>query len=266
MGKVLTILASLLAVLTTTGADGPTTVPDDFRLQVASFGLGKEPVYTEEIVVRDGRAYIFPSNTKEALIIEPARGRLELLDVGRRVQTEVSFRALDESVEKLRAGLREAAEKLEKKGGRANEIEAKMTRDLLEPKLAIDPVSKANRTRLTNAAIEIDADGEPEPDAPRLAMIATVLNSIAKLGAYRTPEDLPPFAELETIAALTGERRQRPTELAYLYRLAGPPKKFRRTYRLIPNLTDREMEAIARVDRLREVAPNVRYERYRPAR
>jgi hypothetical protein len=93
-----------------------------------------------------------------------------------------------------------------------------------------------------------------------------VLGSIAKLGAYRTPDDLPPFAELEAIAALTGERHQRPTELAYLYRLAGPPRKFRRTYRLIPTLTDREVEAIVRVDRLREVAPNVRYERYRLAR
>ncbi len=267
MGKSMTILAGLLAVLATTGADGPpTAVPGDFRLQVASYGLGKEPVYTEEIVVRSGRAYVLPSNSKEVVIIEPARGRLEILDVGRRIQAEVSFTALDASVAKLKASLREVAEGLERKGGRANEIEAKMARNLFEPNLAIGATSKPNRLRLTNPAVEIDAEGEPEPDAPRLSMIAAVLGSIARLGAFRTPQDLPPFAELEAIAALTGERRQRPTELVYLYRLAGPPRKFRRTYKLNPTLTDREVEAIARVDRLREVAPSVRYERYRPAR
>ena len=266
MGKAGTILASLLAVLTTAGADGPPTGPADFRLQVASYGLQKDPVYTEEIVVREGRAYVFPSNSKEVTIIEPARGRLEILDVGRRIQAEVSFQSLDEALVKLKASLREAAEKLEKQGGRANEIEAKMARDLFEPKLATTRSSNSKRLRLANAAIEVDADGEPEPDAPRLAFVAVVLGSIAKLGAYRTPDDLPPFAELETIAAVTGDRRQRPTELAYLYRLAGPPRRFRRTYRLIPTLTDREVEAIARVDRLREAAPHVRYERYRLAR
>ena len=49
---------------------------------------------TEEIVIRQGRAYVFPSDSKEVIIIEPSRGRLEILDVGRRVQTEVSFRSL----------------------------------------------------------------------------------------------------------------------------------------------------------------------------
>lgn len=226
MGKTGTIVASLLAVLTTAGADGPPTVPADFRLHIASYGLDKEPVYTEEVVVRKGRAYVFPSTSKEVVIIEPARGRLEILDVGRRIQSEVSFKALDESIAKLKVNLRETAEKLEKQGGRGNEVEAKMGRELLEPKLEISQPSKPNRLHLTNPAIEIDADGEAEPDAARLALVSAILESIAKLGAYRTPDDLPPFAELETIAILTGSRRQRPTELAYLYRLAGPPANF----------------------------------------
>ncbi len=268
MGRTWTIVGCLLLpVLARAAADDrPTPPPADFRLHVASFGLGKEPVYTEEIVVHAGRAYVLPSNVKEVVIIEPARNQLVILDVGRRIQTEVTFEALEAALAKLKASLRSTIETLEKEGGRANEVEAKMTRELIEPRLATEPGSKPNRLRLTNPAVEVDADGEPEPDAARLATIAVVLPSIARLGAFRTPQDLPPFIELETIAALTGIRHQRPTELAYLYRLAGPPRKFHRTYQLIPTLTDREIEAIARVDRLRESAPVVRYERYRLAR
>jgi hypothetical protein len=268
MDKPWAMVAGLSVVfsLVAPGADGPPPIPADFKIQVGSFSLRKEPVSTEEILIREGRAYVFPSDSKEVVIIEHARGRLDLLDVGRKLQTEVSFRSLDESLAKIKTTLREAADRLEKLGGRGNVIEAKMTRDLFETGLAIAHESNSRRVRLTNPAVEVDADGEPEADAPRLALVAATMNAIVKLGAFRVPNDLPPFIELEAIAALTGERRLRPTELAYLYRLAGPPRKFRRTYRLIPSLTDREIEAIAWVNRLREVVPSVRYERYRPTK
>jgi hypothetical protein len=266
MGKPWSMVAGLSVVfsLAAPGADGPPAVPADFKIQVGSFSLRKEPVSTEEVLFHDGRAYVFPSDSKEVLIIEHGRGQLDLLDVGRTLQTEVSFQSLDESLVKIKATLRGEIDRLEKQGGRANVIEAKMTRDLFETGLATAHEPNSRRVRLTNSAVEVDADGEPESDRPRLALVAATLNAIAKLGAFRVPNDLPPFIELEAIAALTGERRLRPTELTYLYRLAGPPRKFRRTYRLIPSLTDREIEAIAWVNRLREAVPSVRYERYRP--
>ena len=268
MAKPRAIVAGLCALFTASSllAADPPTIPADFKLQVASYGLRKEPISTEEIVIREGRAYVFPSDSREVVIIDPPRGRLELLDVGRKVQAEVSFRSLDDSLEKIKATLREAAEGREIQGGRGNALEAKMTRDLFETRLAIAHDPKANRVRLTNPAVEVDAEGVPEADAPRLALMATMMGATAKLGAFRVPNDLPPFAELAAISALTDERRLRPTELTYLYRLAGPPRKFRRTYRLVPTLTDRDVEAIARVNRLREVVPSVRYERYRPSR
>jgi hypothetical protein len=54
----------------------------------------------------------------------------------------------------------------------------------------------------------------------------------------------------------------RPTEVSILYRLAGPPRKMRTTYLLVPSLTDRELEALARVDRLRRTAPSLSFTRY----
>jgi hypothetical protein len=267
MGKWRGIGAGMVALLAmaSVGADDPPVVPADFKLMVGEFSLKKEPVSTSEIIVRQGKAYIFESDSKEVVIVEPARKRLELLDVGRKVQAEVSFRMLDLTLEKIKTTLGEAAEAREKQGGRGNALEAKMTRDLLQKtKLAVAEDPKLHRVRLTNPTVEVDADGEPETDAARLAMVTVILESIAKLGAFKIPDDLPPFIELEAITAMTGDRKLRPTELTYLYRLKGPPKKFHRTYKLVPTLTDREVEAIARVDRLREAVPSVRYGQYRP--
>jgi hypothetical protein len=255
-------MVALLAMAAVGGEDSP-AVPADFKLMVGEFALKKEPISTQDILIRRGTAYVFSSDSKEVVIIEPPKKRVDLLDVGRKVQSEITFRMLDDSLARIKSSLRESAETREKLGGRGNAIEARMTRDLFETKLAVDEDSKAHRVRLTNPAVEVDAIGEPEADAARLAMVGLTLESIAKLGAFKVPNDLPPFVELEAISALTGVRKLRPTELTYLYRLKGPPRKFHRTYRLVPTLTDREVEAIARVDRLREVAPTVRYGQYR---
>jgi hypothetical protein len=268
MGKFGAIMAGLVAMLTVGAlvADDRPTAPADFKIQVGEFALKKEAVATAEIVVRQGRAYVFPSDSKEVVVIEPARKRVELVEIGRKVQAEVTFQELDESLEKLKKSLGEAADAREKLGGRGNVLEARMARDLFLTKFEVAEGRRPLRVRLANPSVEIDADGVPEGDAARLAMTADILTSIAKLGAFRVPNDLPPFAELEAIATLTGERKLRPTRLSYLYRLAGPPRKFHRTYLLVPTLTDREVEAIVRVDRLREVAPSLRYERYRTDR
>jgi hypothetical protein len=254
-----------LAVLATpaTAQGPPAEVAADFKILVAAYGLAKEPISTEEMVAIAGRVYQFVSNSHEIVIIEPIRSRVDLLDLDRKLQSEVTFGQLEEGIARIKGTLAEAIDRREKTAKRADRVEAQMTRDLAEPRLAVSSDPGSRRVRLTNPSVEVVADGEPEPDASRLALMGVAMTSVAKLGAFRTPNDLPPFIELETIAALTGERKLRPTELSYLYRLTGPPKKFRRTYRLVPALTDRDREAIRRIDQVRESAPTVRFEKYR---
>lgn len=267
MSRVCNILVGLALLADPAPAQGPPAeIPADFKILVAAYGLAREPIYTEEIVAISGRVYQFVSISREIVVIEPARSRIDLLDLNRKIQSEITFSQLDEGLARIKGTLAAAIDRREKTGKRADQVEAQMTHDLAEPRLSVSSEPGSRRVRLTNASVEVVADGEPEPDAPRLALVATALTSIAKLGAFRTPNDLPPFIEIETIAALTGDRKLRPTELAYLYRLAGPPRKFRRTYRLVPALTDRDREAIRRIDLLRESAPSVRYEKYRGAR
>ncbi len=264
MARLVVIFSGLFIVGAIAHADGPPAlVPADFRLYIKSFGVAKEPIYTEDVVYHSGRIYVFPSNVKEVTIIEPAKARLDLIDTGRRVQCEFEFSKLDNSMTRLKSSLREAAEKLEKQGGKAKLIEARMTRDLFETKLETTFDPKTRRLRMKNPVVEVDAESEPEVDAGRLALINSSLVNIARLAAYRVPEDLPPFIEFEAIAALTVERKLRPTSMTYVYRLAGPPQKMRRTYEMIDKLTDRELEALKLIDRLSEVAPSLRYDQFR---
>ena len=205
-----------------------------FKLLVAAYGLAREPVYTEELVAVSGRVYQFASDTHEVVVIEPARSRVDLLDLEPEAPVRGLFGQLDEGLPGSRATLARAIRSREKTGKRADAVEAEMTRDLAEPRFAgrrrpggrpgppDQPLRRGRRRRRARAR------------PARLALVGLVAGAIAKLGAFRTPNDLPPFAELEAIAALTGDRKLRPTELSYLYRLAGPPRKFRRTYRLVP--------------------------------
>ena len=62
--------------------------------------------------------------------------------------------------------------------------------------------------------------------------------------------------------ALIIDHHLRPAELAYTYRLAGPPRKHRWTYRLVDTLTSRELEALNRVARLRAAPKFIPFDRY----
>jgi len=256
-------LACVLAALAANpapAADGP---PADFKLVIHVFGVGKSPLASADLVVRKGVAYQFMTEAAdEVMIIDPAQGRMMLLDLGRKVQTEVTAVGLDNALARLHRRLTATVAAREKTGKRADRVEASMTRDLIDPKFTerFDPAT--NRLRLTNGSVEVDAVGEPEPDPARLIAIVNALAAVAKHDTLREPEALPPFARLAAFRALAAQRGLRPTEITLLFRLAGPPKKQRWTYRLVTSLTDREREAISRVDRLRETAAFVGHDAY----
>jgi hypothetical protein len=232
---------------------------------VGEFGIQADPISTSEVVALDGKVYQFTAESSEVVIIDVARKVVELFDLQHRMQTELALGDIDAMVVKIKEAIGRAIAKRESEGGRANRVAAQMSRDLIEPKFTRVATAKAeaSKVRLTNPSVEVDATGEPDADPARLALVRLILETVAKLGAYQDPNDLPPFAELAAIGVLVEEKHLRPTELAFLYRLAGPPKKFRRTYRLVPSLTEREKESIGKIEVARKAAPVLRYEQYR---
>jgi hypothetical protein len=230
---------------------------------VAFYGVKKDPITTAELVFREGTAYYFASESpEEIVIVNPADKRVELFDLDRRIQAEMTLSKLEQKQQILHQSIAAAIKKQEEAGGRSNRVSAEMSRALNDPALAetFDPAS--SHLRLTNSVVTVDATGEPEPDAIRLAQIDTALKVLIKLAAARDPEAIPPFIRLDAVHALTVGHHLRPLEVAFTYRLAGPPRKHRWTYRLAPTLTARELEALNRVARLRVSTPFVPFERY----
>jgi hypothetical protein len=196
------------------------------------------------------------------MIIDPANSRLLLLDLERQIQTEVTSKKLDETVGRSHDSTRALVERQEKSKTRAERIAAAMSRDLIDPQFEAKFDPNSRRLRLTNASVEVEALGEPEPDHARLNVIVNCLAAVAKLSTLRDPENLPPFVRLEALRTMTAEHQLRPTEMSFIFRLSGPPKKLRWTYRVVPELSAREREALERIDQMRSAARFVRYEKY----
>lgn len=245
---------------------GGAAVPADFKLSITLFGVAPEPLQKTDLVVHKGRGYLFnPGPPLEVVIHDPAAGRLELLNLVAKVRSEVTFKRLDDFQAKLHSAIAAAAAKREAQGGRANQIAAEMSRDLIDPRftVAVDDAGRSRRIRLSNSTVEVAAAGEPETDPARLAAIHAILTALAQLESARAPDDLPPFPRLDALRALTIERSLRPTELVFIYRMTRAPFKLRWTYRLEPTLTPRELEAIARVEAVRNESRFLRFDRYR---
>ncbi|MBX6315996.1 MAG: hypothetical protein IRY99_24245 [Isosphaeraceae bacterium] len=247
-----------LSAMALAWAEAPAST--DFKVAIAIFGAGPKPLNTAEFLVHGDRIYYSDAKSHEILLLDFAERRCELLDLKRHVQARIPFEKLDEYLEALRERMLAEANTLEKEGGKANEVAARMSRNLVEPQLATCFDPKTSRLRMTNPSAEVDATGAAEPD-PRRRLVAEVLSTLAKLEAYREPRAVPPFIRLDAITAL-GERKLRPTELSILFRLAGPPRRARWTYRLVPGLTDRDHIAIARIDRFRREAELLFYADY----
>ena len=97
------ILVGLAVLAAPALAQGPPAeVAADFKILVAAFGLAKEPIYTEEMVAISGRVYQFTSSSHEIVIIEPIRSRVDLLDLDRRIQSEVTFGQLEGGIAGIR--------------------------------------------------------------------------------------------------------------------------------------------------------------------
>lgn len=252
-----------------TPAPAPTTTSTaaDFKLVVRWFGVGDKPRATAELVARGGVVYQFLAESPgEILVIEPAAGRVTLFDLRRRVLTELSAKRLDAGLARLHRRTAEGVDRQGKSEAKADRVAAAAGRDLIEPRFAESYDPAAHSIRLTNPTVEIDARGEPEPDGGRLLLVANALAATVKVDVLRDPENLTAFTRLDALRRLVADRRLRPTELSALYRLTGPPQRARWTYRLVPALTDREREALTRIDAARTQSKAVGFEEYeRPA-
>ncbi len=215
-----------------------------------------------EYFFREDRVYHFLDASDEVMIIEPAQKMVRFLDLRRKVATELSFARIDAAIENYGNDLRAGIKANQQQNTRAGRIEAAMEADLLEPHWSVEGDDRLHRIRLFNETIEVDATGIPEPDEARLARVGEALSINIKLTTLRFPDAIAPFAHLDTLSVLARDRKLMPSEISFLFRLAGPPEKYLWSYGFGPTLTDREWEALRRVDALLIRTKTLTFDRY----
>ena len=134
-------------------------------------GRAPEPISEAELVVRNGVAYYFLSDSEdEVILIEPGLSRVVLIDLDRKIQAEITAKQLDGFLAKLYTKTLADVEHLEKNGGRAGKIAATMSRDLIDPQFKVVETPESHKLTLSNPSVEVNALFEDEPQlstAPR---------------------------------------------------------------------------------------------------
>lgn len=259
VGLTLTLALTLAAVA---ASEPNRPVPADFKLVVTIYNVKKEPLHRTEFFSWRGRSFLVVSESPEVVVLNPATNRVELVDLQRKVHTDLPMEKLEAYQASLRKAIHSAIEKREKAGGRGDRVAADMSRNLVDPHFKETFDGPARRLRLVNPSVEIDITGEPESDQPRLDAISNALAVMTKLAALRDPEAIPPFTRLDALTAMISGHHLRPTEMTIIYRLAGPPKKYRWTYSLEPRISSDELEALNRIGALLERSKALRFDHY----
>ena len=229
----------------------PAPTAHEFKLVVRYFHSDPDPVGVGEMVAHNGLVYQFSSELKEFVVINFAASEVELINIEHHVQARIPIDRIEQAVATQRRKLLRTAQGLEKQESRSARMSGKKTRELVEPNFREHFDQTAGRLQLTCDTVEAECTGVPEPDAARGALIADVMDLLVKVGAARDPNAVPPFTRIEAQSVLMRQKKLRPTEISFLYRLNGPPERKRWTYRLEPALKDRDFIGLARLDRCR---------------
>lgn len=256
------VLTCGMTVAVVCAAEPPRPIPADFKLVVTVYGVKKEPIQRSELLSWRGRLFVVVSGSSEVVVLNPGTNRAELVDIDRKVHTDIPFERFERYQANLRKAIQLAIEKREKAGGRGDRIAAQMSRDLIDPQFKETFDDASHQLRLTNSSAEVDIKGEPDGDQGRLDAIETGLSVMIKLASLRDPEAIPPFTRLDALTATIRKHHLRPVEMQTLYRLAGPPIKYRWTYALKQNVDADELEVLNKIGGLLERSRALRFDHY----
>ncbi len=235
-----------------------------FRLTVQQYEAERQPVARGEIIASRGRVYYLETGSKEVIVLDPAGSTVRFLDLKLGVASELSYKDLEAGLASNREDQRKVIDAHARGKSRAERVDAEIRKDQVDPRFQPTFDGASNTLRMANPSVQIEARGEPDDDPARLAAIVGAVTTLAKVRAYREPDDLRHLVQLEAITALLGGRKLHPAEFTYLFRLAGPPEKYRQTYQLLPEVTLEDREGLnmleARLGQLRRV-PFERYNR-----
>jgi len=254
----------LVAVCATSGFAQvkKSAVPADFRVSVALKETTTNQGTSAEWLAYKGRVLEIIDGRHELILIDPAARRVELLDLDRKRIARISFSRLDAELSAHKKRLQRTVDKLSGSSERAKKLNAAKTADLLNPAGDWTYDAKTHTLRRDGTTSEVTATGIPDEDAARLELFRLSMVYLIKLDSYRAPEKLPPFVQLQAIDALVKTHRLRPSEMSLLFRLNGPPIRFRWTHEMTPSLTAKDVELWTKLENFLKTAQLVDLDAY----
>lgn len=192
-GTSLAAIAMIVAFLLPALAAAPSAAVD-FRVENRVFlDDEEEPRAQSTTLFYHGVVYDYLEDPAEVTVFDPSRGRFILLDLKRRVRTEVPA----ERVEKL----------VERVGQWAGEHSDPFLRFLAKPELDTDFDPDSGVLTLASKWLTYRAETEAAPSEAASRQYREFCDAYSKLNTLLNPGGRPPFARLELDAALARHGR-----------------------------------------------------------
>ncbi len=236
---------------------------NQFKIEITYHDLNESESITSTLVFRQDRVFEIVKGSTEFTIIDLADGKVHLVGVQKNANCELTQAQVDAGYDKYINERRRDAAELLAKGNTNEQASAKSEMLYLSPALKQEPNdAPPARVRMRSEGVDVSFTGNA--DATRLERVYRSLVTLLKLPASRDGEWISPQAHLDAFKVMKEKYSLIPTELVFLFKFREGPAKYRWTYKLTPNLTDRELEAVRRVEAFlasTKTVPHQRYER-----
>jgi len=225
----------------------------DFRMENKVYWSNqREPVVETTTIFYNGAVYDFIKKPPEVTILEKKHHRLVLLDIQRRIKTQLSFQEVEAFVERLRR--------------RADEYSDPFVSFLAHPEFEKSFDTEARELTLRSAwmtyrVVTIDAE-----TAELAAEYRQFADALAQLNVLLNPKSLPPFPRLVLNAELH-RREELPKEVHLMIhpdRGLLPKKRtvLRSEHELILQISEADRARVQQVLEFQNLFPPVSFEEY----
>jgi hypothetical protein len=212
------------------------SLAEDFRVETKLYdGAGKEPVSQATTLFKAGRVYDYLSGPPQVALFDKPRGRFRLLDIERKVQTEIST----EKVLTFSEGLQTSATKSK------NSFLQFAANPTFEPKLDDDTGELTLSSQLMTYRVET----EKHETGDAVQQYREFSDWYARLNAMMNPGSQPPFPRLAVNSELAKRGLlAKKVNLVIPAQLTRRGKNLRSEHRIHYNLLPRDLKSIDETD------------------
>lgn len=209
--------------------------PEDFRVENRVFvNANKEPAAESTTLFHRGVVYDFLNKPAEVTVFDPVENRFILLDVERKLKTQLSTKTIHEALDRLKR--------------LADKSKDPKIQFLYHPAFKESVDQKTDELVFEAGVITYRVKGEPAGSAELAHQYRQFSDAYARLNTYLRPGSRPPFARLIVNEAIE-KRKEIPSQILLTVKLrrglSFRKNNLRSEHRLIKRLLESDRRRIA---------------------